>query len=172
MGFVMYIDAHKQFLMEDLAMKKLLLLSLVVAFAFLGTQAFASPPVAPPVEGFVIHSYTEVVVDPLDGKSSFNESESFSWTYFEGWGEGPFYPNGYIPAPAHMGTTNQYCTTKNCLPTVDAGLVSELGFSEGAEIKYEQTFEAVDGHTEFTKTFDAKSNIKAGEDNLVVNKKI
>jgi hypothetical protein len=169
----MYIDAHKQFRMEDLAMKKLMLLSLVVGVALLGTQAFASPPIAPPVEGFIIHSFTEVVVDPgPDGTNSFSESESFNWTYYEGWGSGPFYPNGYVPAPAHWSTSWDYCNTVACNPTVTSGLVSELGFTEGAEIAYEQTFESRSGHTEFTKTFDAKSDPDPGDDNLVVKKNI
>jgi hypothetical protein len=144
---------------EDLAMKKLIVLSVVVAFAFLGTQAFASPPIKPPVEGFVIHSFTDIVCDvDATGRNSVTESESFDWTYYEGWGTGPFYPNNYAPSA---------CTGTNC-----TGVVSELGFSEGAQIAYKQTFEAQDGHTEFQKTFDAQSSPESGDNNLVVSKKI
>jgi hypothetical protein len=172
-AFLIYIDAHKQFRMEDLPMKKLMLLSLIVAFALLGTQAFASPPIKPPVEGFIIEKSINVILDPgLDGKSSFSESESFNWTYYEGWGKGPFYPNGYVPSPAHFGSSWDYCTTQGCPQTDTRGLVGELGFTEGAEIAYEQTFEAKTGHLEFNKTFVAKSDPEAGDDNLVVNKKI
>jgi len=156
-------------------MKKLMLLSLVVAFALLGTQAFASPPIQPPVEGFIIEKSIQVVLDPgIDGTSSFSESESFNWTYFEGWGSGPFYPNGYEPAGAGCVGTNIFgaiqcadCDAANC-----NGLVSELGFTEGAEIAYEQTLEAGTGHLEFSKTFTALSDPEAGDNNLVVNKKI
>jgi len=152
-------------------MKKLMLLSLVVAFALLGTQAFASPPITPPVEGFIIDKSITVVLDPgIDGKSSFSESESFSWTYYEGWGKGPFYPNGYTPVGAGCIGTVGSCP--ECGPTGCDGLVSELGFTEGAEIRYEQTLTAGTGHLEFTKTFKALSAPAAGENNLVVNKKI
>jgi hypothetical protein len=144
---------------------------LVVAFALLGTQAFASPPIQPPVEGFIIDKSITVVLDPgIDGKSSFSESESFSWTYFEGWGSGPFYPNGYTPVGA--GCLGSVGSCPECGPTNCLGLVSELGFTEGAEIRYEQTLEAGTGHLEFTKTFAAKSEPEAGDNNLVVNKKI
>jgi len=154
--------------MEDLAMKKLMLLSVVVAFALLGAQAFASPPIEPPVEGFIIDKSISVVLDPLNGKSSFSETESFSWTYFEGWGKGPFYPNGYTPAGVCFGTAF------DCEGNGGAaqGLVSELGFTEGAEIRYEQKLDAGSGHLEFDKTFAAKSAPEAGDNNLVVNKKI
>jgi hypothetical protein len=152
-------------------MKKFILLSVVVSFALLATQAFASPPIQPPVEGFIIHSFTEVVVDPLDGKSSFTESTKFNWSYFEGWGEGPFYPNGYVAAGACGGGAADFCAG-DCGATNGNGLVSELGFTEGAEIAYDQELEAKDGHTEFTKTFDAKSDPEPGDNNLVVNTKI
>ena len=41
-------------------MKKLFVLSIAVLFALLGTQAFASPPVSPPVEGFLITTHTDI----------------------------------------------------------------------------------------------------------------
>jgi hypothetical protein len=147
-------------------MKKLMLLSLVMAVALLGTQAFASPPIQPPVEGFVIHSFTDIVCDvDANGKNSVTESESFDWTYYEGWGKGPFYPNNYVP---------RACQDGDDIPGLNCprGTVSELGFTEGAQIAYQQTFEAKDGHTEFTKTFDAKSDPDQGDNNLVVSKKI
>ena len=141
-------------------MKRFLMLSLVVAFALLGTQAFAVPPVENGPEGFIIHSFTDIVNDvDADGRNSTSESESFNWTYFEGWGQGVFYPNGYA----------QYaCVGSNC----PDGVVSQLGFTEGAEVAYSQTFDAVDGYTTFEKTFDALSDPEPGQNNLVVNKKI
>jgi len=143
--------------MEDLPMKKVLFLSMVVAIALLGTQVFASPPITPPVEGFIIHSFTDISCDPTtSGKNSVTESESFKWTYFEGWGKGPFYPGN---------NSDQW----NC---AGSGCVNNLGFEQGAEIRYEQTFEAKDGPTTFTKTFDALSKPATGGNNLVVSKKI
>jgi hypothetical protein len=72
---------QQSYKMEDLKMKKLLVLSIVVAFAVLGAQAFASPPVAPPVEGFIIDSFTEIKCD-----GDVTESEIYNWQYFEGVG--------------------------------------------------------------------------------------
>lgn len=62
-------------------MKKFFILSLVVAFLFLGAQVFASPPIKPPVEGFIISSFTEI-----DCVGDVSESEKYDWTYFEGTG--------------------------------------------------------------------------------------
>jgi len=76
-----------------------------------------------------------------------------------------FYPNGYDPSQC-------FCGTGPCAEFYNGYIVSELGFTEGAEVAYEQTFEAKDGHTEFEKTFDALSDPEPGENNLVVNKKI
>lgn len=141
-------------------MKKFVMLLLVVAFALLGTQAFAVPPVENGPEGFIIHSFTDIINDvDADGRNSTSESESYNWTYFEGWGNGVFYPDG----------SAQYaCVGSNC----PEGAVSQLGFTEGAEVAYEQTFDAVDGYTTFQKTFDALSDPEPGQNNLVVNKKI
>lgn len=139
-------------------MKKLFLSLMVVAFVLVGAQAFASPPIKPPVEGFVITSTTDILVD-----GTMTESERYNWTYFEGWGTGPFFPNGYTPAGCVNGTTP-------C-----AGLYSQLGFSEGAEIAYQQSFTAKNGiQTSFYKTFAAYSNPDAAalQDNLVVHKEI
>jgi hypothetical protein len=145
-------------------MKKLFILSLVVAFALLAGQAFASPPIAPPVEGFIIKSTTEI-----DATGDVVENESYNWTYFEGWGTGPFYPNGYEPV------TPGPCGTDTCLPAgIGSYLVQERGFSEGAEIAYSQKFKADNGTTSFSKTFQAYSNpdAAAGQTNLMVDKKI
>jgi hypothetical protein len=62
-------------------MKKFVILSLVVAFALLGAQAFASPPIKPPVEGFIIDSYTKI-----ECVGDVTEKENYNWTYFEGTG--------------------------------------------------------------------------------------
>jgi len=143
-------------------MKKLMLLSLVVAFALVGTQAFASPPVKPPVEGFIITSTTDISCD-----GDVVENESYNWTYFEGWGKGVLYPNDYVPASASC------VGLKNCIPT-PVYAVGELGFTQGAEIAYSQNFKAIDGTTDFFKTFKAYSNpdAAAGQDNLMVHKEI
>jgi hypothetical protein len=157
---VMYSGTHKQFRMETLPMKKFIMLSLVVAFALLGTQAFAVPPVENGPEGFIIHSFTKIINDvDADGRNSTSETEKYNWTYFEGWGKGVFYPDG---------SAQFACVGSNC----PEGAVSQLGFTEGAEVAYSQTFEAVDGYTTFEKTFDALSDPEPGENNLVVNKKI
>jgi len=157
---VMYSGTHKQFRMEALPMKKFIMLSLVVAFALLGTQAFAVPPVENGPEGFIIHSFTKIINDvDADGRNSTSETEKYNWTYFEGWGKGVFYPDG---------SAQFACVGSNC----PEGAVSQLGFTEGAEVAYSQTFEAVDGYTTFEKTFDALSDPEPGENNLVVNKKI
>jgi len=74
-------------------MKKLLMLLTIVSLALLGTQAFAVPPVENGPEGFIIHSFTDIVCDvDADGRNSVTESESFNWTYYEGWGKGVFLP--------------------------------------------------------------------------------
>jgi len=129
-------------------MKRLLVLSIVVLFALLGTQAFASPPVAPPVEGFLITTQTDIVAD-----GNVTEKENYSWKYFEGWGQGAFFPDG-ISACATCG--------------VGGSLVK--GFTEGAEIAYQQNFSAIDGVTTFTKDFWASSSANADGDNLTVDK--
>jgi len=129
-------------------MKKLFVLSIVVLFALLGTQAFASPPVAPPVEGFIITTETSIEVD-----GSMTEKESYNWKYFEGWGEGVFFPNG-IPSCATCG---------------DGGSLVK-GFTEGAEIAYKQDFSALDGVTTFKKDFWASSTANSDGNNLTVDK--
>jgi hypothetical protein len=147
-------------------MKKLFVLSLVVAFALLAGQAFASPPIAPPVEGFIIKSTTEI-----EATGDVVENESYNWTYFEGWGTGPFYPNNYTPAGPLEGSCSWSGT---CDEPEGAVYVQERGFSEGAEIAYSQTFKADNGTTSFSKTFAAYSNpdAAAGQTNLMVDKKI
>jgi hypothetical protein len=133
--------------------KIFLLLCMGSCFVLLGAQAFASPPVAPPVEGFIIKSTTVI-----ESVGNVVENERYNWQYFEGWGKGPFYPNNY-----------SYGTSPNC-----AGLACELGFMQGAEIAYEQAFDAKNGTTSFSKTFQAYSNpdAAAGQTNLMVDKKI
>jgi len=147
-------------------MKKLILFSLIVAFALVGAQAFASPPVAPPVEGFIITSTTDISCT-----GDVVENERYNWTYFEGWGTGPFYPNGYTPVGGYCAGGEAPCG----LPK-DYGkyVVNELGFSEGAEIAYQQSFKAIDGVTDFYKTFQAYSHpdAAAGQENLMVHKEI
>lgn len=151
-------------------MKKIFLLSIVVAFALFGMQAFASPPVPPPVEGFIILTTTDI--DCPDG--DVEENQAFNWTYYDGWGTGPFYPYGadgqYVPAGACLGTVGSDC----CGPAGCDGLVSELGFSSGAEIAYKQDFKSKDGSTSFFKTFEAYSHpdAAAGQKNLKVHKEI
>jgi len=137
-------------------MKKLFLLLMVVAVVLVGAQAFASPPIAPPVEGFVITSSTTIVAD-----GTVTENERYNWTYFEGWGQGPFFPAGYIPRGCGTGA--------GCV-----GVYSELGFTEGAEIAYQQSYVGVKGHTEFVKTFAAYSNPDPAQlqNNLKVHKEI
>jgi hypothetical protein len=134
--------------MEDLEMKKLFVLSIAVLFALLGTQAFASPPVAPPVEGFIITTTTEIVCD-----GDVTEKEAYNWKYFEGWGKGVFFPDG-IPACATCGEGGSYVK----------------GFTEGAEIAYQQNFNAIDGVTTFKKDFWASSKANSDGDNLTVDK--
>jgi hypothetical protein len=151
--FVMFIDVHKQFRMEDLEMKKLMLFSLVVAVALLGAQAFASPPVAPPVEGFIIDSFTEIKCD-----GDVTESESYNWKYFDG--------EGNLLAPRGV------CTAGGTCGTITNAMLA-LGFAEGAEIAYQQNFSATDGTTNFTKTFKAVSETSTTvPNNLTVNKTI
>jgi hypothetical protein len=146
-------------------MKKLLVLSVVVAFALLATSVFAVPPVKNGPGGFIIRSYTDIVCDvDANGRNSVSETVTYNWTYFEGWGQGVFYPNGYDPSQCDCSGPGS--------DRYNGYVVSELGFTEGAEVAYKQTFEAKDGHTEFEKTFHAKSDPEPGEDNLVVNTKI
>jgi hypothetical protein len=141
---------QQSYKMEDLKMKKLLVLSIVVAFAVLGAQAFASPPVAPPVEGFIIDSFTEIKCD-----GDVTESEIYNWQYFEGVGN----------IKAVTGT----CPT---CPAITNAILT-LGFQEGAEIAYQQDFAAIDGTTNFTKTFKAVSHTTSSvPDNLTVDKSI
>lgn len=151
-------------------MKKIFLLSIVVVFALIGPLAFASPPIAPPVEGFIIKTTTNIQV-----QGDMQENQAFNWTYYEGWGKGPFYPNmadgsPYVPAGACAGSwLNDCCESANC-----DGIVSELGFTEGAEIAYQQDFKAFEGSTTFVKTFEAYSHPDnaAGQNNLKVHKTI
>ena len=129
-------------------MKKLLVLSIMVAFVVLGAQAFASPPVKPPVEGFIIDSFTEIKAD-----GDVTESERYNWTYFEGVG--------------NLGATLGDC------PGCATNAILQLGFAEGAEIAYQQDFAAIDGTTNFTKTFKAVSHTSTTvPDNLTVDKDI
>jgi hypothetical protein len=140
-------------------MKKLYVLLLVAAFLLVGAQAFASPPIGPPVEGFVITSTIDALVD-----GAMTVSERYNWTYFEGWGKGPLFPAGYTPA----GCAARCDRSDDC-----AGLYSELGFTGGAQIAYEQTLTAK-GAIQTRFFFDAYSNPDAAalQDNLVVHKEI
>jgi hypothetical protein len=135
--------------MEVRNMKKWLLLCAVIAFSVLGAQAFASPPVAPPVEGFIINSFTDIKAD-----GDVKESENYNWQYFEG--------TGLLKAV--YGTSCVECGISG---------ISQLGFAKGAEIAYQQNFSAIDGTTNFTKTFKAVSNTSTTvPNNLTVDKKI
>jgi hypothetical protein len=141
---------QQSYKMEDLKMKKLLVLSIVVAFAVLGAQAFASPPVAPPVEGFIIDSFTEIKCD-----GDVTESEIYNWQYFEG-----------------VGNIKAVTGTCPSCPTITNAILTQ-GFQEGAEIAYQQDFAAIDGTTNFTKTFKAVSHTTSSvPDNLTVDKSI
>jgi hypothetical protein len=139
--------------MEDMKnMKKLLVLSIMVAFVVLGAQAFASPPVKPPVEGFIITSETEIKCD-----GDVTESESYNWIYFEGTGL--------------LGATYGTCPEGGCGTVTNA--VLQLGFAEGAQIAYQQDFAAIDGTTNFTKKFTAISHTSTtAPNNLTVDKDI
>jgi hypothetical protein len=147
-------------------MKKLYVLLLVAAFLFVGAQAFASPPVKAPPELDWISSTTTIDCGApgWPAPCTFVEYEQYNWTYFEGWGGGPFFPVGYTPAGC----------VKNCGTTPCAGLYSELGFTAGAEIAYQQRFKAVNAivGSHFHKTFNAWGWSDASHDNLEVNKDI
>jgi hypothetical protein len=141
----------------------------------------ASPPVAPPPEGFIITTTTDI-----SATGDVVENERYNWTYFEGWGTGPFYPNGYVPVGAYgcgpLGNFPDVCVPKAWGDPTDPGfwagvgqyIVNERGFSEGAEIAYTQSFKAIDGVTDFYKTFQAYSHpdAAAGQENLMVHKEI
>jgi hypothetical protein len=117
-----------------------------------GAQAFASPPVKPPVEGFIIDSFTEIKCD-----GDVTESESYDWTYFEGVG---------VIGAVLVGTGDA-CYT--CAPNA----IKTEGFQEGAQIAYQQDFKAIDGTTNFTKTFKAVSHTSSSvPNNLTVDKDI
>jgi len=168
-------------------MKKVLFLSVIVAFALLGAQAFASPPIKPPVEGFIIDSYTKI-----ECLGDVTESENYNWTYFEGTG---MLKNKNVT----LGMAVDYLVDQwNAAAAVDpndninpipagtqawidfvmahAGnmiLLQNLGFQEGAEIAYQQEFNATKGTTLFEKTFKALSNVTTTDpDNLTVDKTI
>lgn len=113
-------------------MKKLVIAALALMLVVFGAQAFASPPVAPPVEGFVITTETAIECD-----GTVSESESFNWTYFEGYGTG-----GYIGRTTAGSQPPYYAAANN-------------GWQEGAQIAYQQTFSGVNGVTSFIKDFAA-----------------
>lgn len=188
-------------------MKKFVILSLVVAFALLGAQAFASPPIAPPIEGFIIESYTKI-----DCVGDVSESENYNWTYFEGTGPlnpgekdmyttvqdiadylidryagltdinpvtFPAYGNLTVSqvwpqAPAAIANDNFSDWVDWILAHAGGAIVlADLGFQEGAEIAYQQEFNAVKGSTFFEKTFKAVSHTNTTTpDNLQVDKTI
>lgn len=87
---------------------------------FLATRSFASPPVKPPPEGFVIITTTLIACEGM-----VTETEKFHWTYFEGTGN---------LKPVDEGTD-----------VCGSPILTAPGFQEGAEIVYEQDFRAVDG---------------------------
>jgi hypothetical protein len=172
--------------MEDLPMKKFVILSLVVAFALLGAQAFASPPIKPPVEGFIIDTYTKI-----ECVGDVSESEKYNWTYFEG--TGMLQNQNVTLGMAADWLLAQYAALNaidsNTFPPIPAMtqdyidfilahtgnmiLLQNLGFQEGAEIAYQQDFTATKGTTAFEKTFKALSNVTTADpDNLYVKKTI
>lgn len=167
-------------------MKKFFILSLVVAFLFLGAQAFASPPIKPPVEGFIIKSFTEV-----DCVGDVSESEKYDWTYFEG--TGMLKNRNVTLGDAANYLLQQYAALRAIDPATwpaipaltqayinyalahagDMILLQNLGFQEGAQIAYQQDFTATKGSTYFKKDFKAVSNTTtADKDNLFVDKTI
>jgi hypothetical protein len=166
-------------------MKKLFVLSIVVLFALLGAQAFASPPVAPPVEGFIITS--ETLID-CDGDVTV--SESYNWKYFEG--KGMLQNQNVTLADAIDEARAQYAFLRTQFPDLppvpgdlnallnvlkahggNAILIQNLGFQEGAEIAYSSEFKALAGTTHFDKKFKAVSNTDATTpQNLQVDKTI
>jgi len=121
-------------------MRKSLFLFAIIGLVLFGAQAFASPPIAPPPETFEIWTNTSWVCGLGQEPCNFQESERGKWTYFEGWGTGPFYPNGYIP----VGAYNCGFNGPPCAEPETIYATNELGFSEGAEIAYQQSFTAKD----------------------------
>jgi hypothetical protein len=121
------------------------------------------------VEGFIIKSTTEI-----EATGDVVENESYNWTYFEGWGKGPFYPNGYEPVTPSCSWGGTCPEPQDEDGNSLVKYVQELGFSEGAELAYSQKFKADNGTTSFSKTFQAYSNpdAAAGQTNLMVDKQI
>jgi hypothetical protein len=152
-------------------MKRLRLLWIGVVFLFLCAQAMASPPVAPPPEGFLITSETNFA-----GEGKLTESEKFNWRYFEGVG------NIGAETVAMRCQGDPVCLKEwydyfslilPVEPDVAADIadryIQEQGFQQGAEIAYQQDYLGIDGKTVFIKNFKADSH---NAPNLTVDKQI
>jgi hypothetical protein len=152
-------------------MKRLRLLWIGVVFLFLCAQAMASPPVAPPPEGFLITSETNFA-----GEGKLTESEKFNWRYFEGVG------NIGAETVAMRCQGDPVCLKEwydyfslilPVEPDVAADIadryIQEQGFQQGAEIAYQQDYLGIDGNTVFIKNFKADSH---NAPNLTVDKQI
>lgn len=133
-------------------MRKLYVLALAAAFMLIGAQAFASPPVAPPPEGFLITTETTI-----NCEGTVKETESYNWTYFEGYSSAGAIGHNYNTAGAPV-------------PPYYVG--NGMGWQEGAQIAYYQKYTGSNGTTTFHKEFEANSAYPPDQGNLVVSKLI
>jgi hypothetical protein len=127
-------------------MKKLAILAAVAMVMAFATSGVASPPVPPPPEGFEINTTTSI-----ECVGTVTETENYDWTYY-------YTENGAgAPLP---------------IPDPPGGPGNPAGFNQAAQVRYTEDFQAINGFTQYNKSFGAATFVGSDEPNLEVDKDI
>jgi len=130
-------------------MKKLAILAAVAMVMAFVTAGWASPPVPPPKEGFVITSTTAI-----ECLGTVTETEDYDWTYYAV--EDPTRPLEGNPVPIQDPENPD----------------AILGADQAAQIRYTEDFVALNGFTQFNKSLGATTYPTDENPNLEVQKNV